>query len=244
MSAPGFRRQFDILVDRNLAVHWGAKGAALAMLAQAPVIGYFIGVAWRGQEPAPATYLVFAVASRWMGCMNACTSIVQERAIYRRERMFGLDAGAYLLSKVVVLAAVAAAQTLLLLLTQGRLMHLGESLGQEFARFAILWTANLAAAGLGLAVSSFARTPYGAVVSVPILLIPQVLFSRILLHENVDSGLPAFIEKLTITKWTYDSLSNLREGATAFTQFKCFSALAACLAAYLGLSLLRLRNTE
>ncbi len=239
-----FRRQLDILVDRNLAVHWGAKGALLAMLAQAPVIGYFIGVAWSGQEPAPQTYFVMAVASLWMGCMNACTAVVQERSIYRRERMFGLDPRAYLLSKLSVLAAAAAAQTLLLLLVQSRMMHLGESWGQELMRFLILWTANVAAAGLGLAVSCFAKTSYGAVVAVPILLIPQVLFSRILLQDNIDSTLPALFEKLTITKWAYDSLVDLQGGGKVLEQLKCFGALAASLLAYSAVSWLKLRTDE
>lgn len=244
MSASPFRRQLDILIDRNLAVHWGAKGACLAMLAQAPVIGYFIGIAWKGQEPAPQTYFVMSVASLWMGCMNACTAVVQERAIYRRERMFGLDPRAYLLSKLAVLAAIAAAQTLLLLVVQHQLMRLGESLGRELVGFMALASANLAAAGLGLAVSCFAKTSYGAVVAVPILLIPQVLFSRILLQDNIDAGLPFLFEKLTITKWSYDSLRDLRDGGKLLEQLKCFAALGASLAAFMSISWLKLRTDE
>ena len=41
MSAPAFRGQLDILIDRNLAIHWGGLGALAAMLLQAPIIGYW-----------------------------------------------------------------------------------------------------------------------------------------------------------------------------------------------------------
>lgn len=245
MSAPAFRRQLDILIDRNLAVHWGGRGALAAMLLQAPIIGGFIGIAWRNQEAAPQTCFVMAVAALWMGCMNACTAVVQERAIYRRERMFGLDIRAYLLSKLAVLSAAAVAQTLLLLLAQARLMHVGGSALETALRFGVLAAANLAAAGLGLAVSCFAKTSYGAVVAVPILLIPQVLFSRIILQGNADNTLPSLLEKLTITKWAYESLIDLRfDGLTWLEQLKSFSALAAGLAAFVALAALKLRADD
>ena len=99
MVRPGFRRQLDILVDRAIAVHLGSLGTLLMMLAQAPIIGWFIGLAWRGQEAVPQTYFIMSVAALWMGCMNACTAIVVERPIFLRERMFDLDIQSYLLSK-------------------------------------------------------------------------------------------------------------------------------------------------
>ncbi|MBI4424192.1 MAG: ABC transporter permease [Elusimicrobia bacterium] len=244
MGRPDFRRQLDILIDRNLAIQWGSRGTAAMIVAQAPVIGYFIGVAWKGQEAAPQTYFVMAVAALWMGCMNACTAVVQERAVYERERMFELDIRAYLLSKIAVLAVIAAAQTLLLLAVQGHFMRLAGGLLPPALGFLTLAAANLSAAGLGLLVSCFARTPYGAVVTVPLLLIPQVLFSRIILQQNVESGVPAAIEKLTITKWAYEALTDLHDGASWGVQLKCLLALLAGLVAFLSASYLKLRSDD
>lgn len=238
---PDFRRQLDILIDRNLAVHWGSSGTLAVMLGQAPVIGYFIGVAWRGQEPLPATYFVMAVAALWMGCMNACTAVVQERPVYDRERMFDLDVRAYLASKLAVLAAIAVLQTLLLLFVQGRWMHLVGGAPRLLLLFTTLALADLAAAGLGLVVSCCSRTSFGAVVMVPLLLIPQVLFSKLILGGNVEGGVPGAVEKLTITKWAYEALTDLHTGATWAGQLKSVAALSAILAVCAALSWLKLR---
>ncbi len=240
MARPGFRRQLDILVDRNLAIHAGAFSTALLMLLQAPVIGGFIGLAWKGQEPVPQTYFVMAVAALWMGCMNATTSVVQERAVYMRERMFELDLAAYLLSKLAVLAVLGAVQTVLLLAAQGRLMHLKESLGPLTLAFLVMAATNIASAGLGLLISCVAKTSYGAVVAVPILLIPQVLFSKIILQGNIDKGVPSVLEKLTLTKWCYDALVNIQDGAAWSTQLGSLAALTGGLGAFMALAYLKL----
>ncbi len=51
----------------------------------------------------------------WFGCSNAARELVKERAIYLRERMVNLSIVPYVLSKVVVLAAFAFIQCVLLL---------------------------------------------------------------------------------------------------------------------------------
>jgi len=244
MPRPGFRQQLDVLVERNMAVHAGSAGTLLLLFAQAPIIGYFIGLAWKGQEAAPQTYFIMAVAALWMGCMNACTAVVQERSVFRRERMFSLNIGAYLLSKLSVLAAVCAAQTVLLLIAQAQLMHLKSSLLSHLLLFLILSGAGLAASGLGLLISCFARTSYGAVVCVPIVLIPQVLFSEILLQGNIENAVPALIEKLTITKWCFDALTNAHNELEWLIQLKSAGMLLVFLAAFLGLSAVKLRFDE
>jgi len=172
MSRPGFRRQLDLLTGRQLAVYSGSSGTLLLMLLQAPLIGYFIGLAWRSQEAVPQTYFIMALAAVWMGCMNACTAIVQERQVFSRERMFDLDIRSYLLSKMSVLCVVCGLHSALLLAAQGPLMHLKDSVFAQGLLFLALAATAVAASGLGLLISAFARTSHGAAVAVPILLIP------------------------------------------------------------------------
>jgi len=236
MARPGFRRQLDILVDRAIAVHIGSLGTLLMMLAQAPIIGYFIGLAWRDQEAVPQTYFIMSVAALWMGCMNACTAIVVERPIFLRERMFDLDIRSYLLSKLCVFSVVCAVQTVLLLAVQGHLMHLKDSWGALFLVFLSLAWTGIASCGLGLLVSAVARSAYGAVAAVPIILIPQAIFSKVLLQDNIDKGAPSFIEKLTLTKWCYEALVDVHNGAHFLDQLKSLGALALGLALFLALA--------
>ncbi|MCX5795209.1 MAG: ABC transporter permease [Elusimicrobia bacterium] len=236
MARPGFQRQYDILVDRAIAVHLGSLGTLLMMVAQAPIIGWFIGLAWRGQEAVPQTYFIMSVAALWMGCMNACTAIVVERPIFLRERMFDLNIWSYLLSKMSVMSVVCAVQTVLLLAAQGHLMHLRDSWGAHSLVFLALCGTGIAACGLGLLISAVARSAYGAVAAVPILLIPQAIFSKVLLGDNIEKGASSFIEKLTLTKWCYEALVDVHNGAHFLDQLKSLGALALGLALFLALA--------
>jgi hypothetical protein len=236
-----FRVQFDALVGRGLAVRAGAWGTLGMLLLQAPLIGFFIGLAWQGEEAMPSTYFVMAVAAMWMGCLNACTEIVSERAVYERERMFHLDIRAYLSSKILVLAGLSALQGAMLLLAQEQLMHLKIGLAHQFLAWLALAATGTAAAGLGLLVSAFSKTPYGAVVTVPILLIPQVVFSEILLQKNIDKFWPSRIEALTLTKWCYEALFDLRDEVEWLVQLKSIAVLALFGAAFTLLAAAKLR---
>ena len=83
-----------------------------------------------------------------------------------------------------------------------------------------------------------------AVVTVPILLIPQVLFSEILLRENIENAVPAAIEKITITKWCFESLVNVHKDIEFLVQLKSFAALSAGLALFLVLAAAKLKADD
>ena len=212
MNTPSFKQQLDILIDRELAILRGRGWTFLLLLLQPPLIGYFIGLAWESQDAEETTYFVMAIASLWMGCMNACCVIVRERLVFERERLFDLNILSYLLAKGSVLAVVGTVQVLLMLLVQGRMMRLSGGWLAHGGIFLVLVLTLFAATGLGLAISSFARTSYAAVVTVPILLIPQIIFSEVLLQDNLEKRIPDLIENITITKWSYAALNTLGQG--------------------------------
>ena len=211
MARPGFKQQLSILVERNLAIQLGSMGTLFLFLLQPVLIGYFIGLAWKGDEPEATTFLVMAVAAVWMGCMNACCAIVRERPIFDRERMFDLRIWSYLSSHMVILSVLCGVQAVLLLVVQARMMHLPHSFGVYTMYFLILTMTGITSAALGLVVSSFTRTSYAASVAVPILLIPQVIFSEVLLKDIDERKVPSRIEKCTMTKWGYDALKVIDE---------------------------------
>lgn len=241
MPRPRFKAQLDILTDRTLAIQAGSAGTLLALLCQAPAIGAFIGLAWRDAEPTAPAHFVMTIAALWMGCMNSCTAIVQERAVFDRERMFDLDIRAYLLSKMAVLSALAAVQTVLLMVAAGQLMHMPSSWLSRALYFAALSATGMAASALGLAVSAFAKTSQGAVIAVPILLIPQVIFSKLLLAAALDSSVPKTIHRLTLTKWCYDALETAGNDIKWLDQSAAWLVPSLWAAALLSLAAAKLR---
>ena len=69
------------------------------------------------QNPAALTkLLILVMAAVLSGMANAIREFIKEREIFERERMAGLSAGAYLMSKVLVLGVISVLQTLLIVI--------------------------------------------------------------------------------------------------------------------------------
>jgi ABC transport system ATP-binding/permease protein len=124
-SAPATRNRFaqlGTMCRRYLAVI-ASDRVYLAVLAATPLLlGLLIRVvpAPRGlisdkSQGAESLLLVIAVGACFTGAANAVRELVKERSIYARERAAGLSAGAYLLSKLVILGVFSAVQAVILL---------------------------------------------------------------------------------------------------------------------------------
>jgi ABC transport system ATP-binding/permease protein len=75
----------------------------------------FAGLPGTNQD-ATTLLLILVMAACLSGTANSIREFVKEREIYERERMTGLSAGAYLMSKVVVLGALSVIQALVIVL--------------------------------------------------------------------------------------------------------------------------------
>ena len=195
------RQQSHILAARYRDCLLGDMGGFVLVLAQAPLIGWLCAVVWGSIErDTPALYFVLCLAAVWFGCINACREIVKERAILERERLFGLRPGAYVLSKVWVLAALGAAQVVLLQGTVEWHLQLRSPMPLELLA---LFGASVAGTGLGLLVSALATTQERAVFAVPLLLLPQILFSELAIPSNLYSDVVVAAEKAMPVHWAF-----------------------------------------
>lgn len=131
-------------------------------------------VSWVTDDPALVLFFAM-ISTLWFGCGNAAQEIVRELAMFRRERLIGLGRNSYLLAKFLTLARITIVQSLLLYgVMQVCTGGIGGSVGWQLAA---LTGTSFAAVGLGLAISAHSRTILQAVMMVPLVLIPQILFS-------------------------------------------------------------------
>ena len=216
MAQSGFKNQFETLVNRQISILLGSLGSIFVLLIQAPLIGFFIGIAWQGTQPVQSTWFSMVIASVWLGCMNSCCSIVHERPIYERERMFSLNIFSFACSKMAVFSSIAIIQTGMMLYTVSFYVHIPTDIPRLFFSIVFLCLTAITSTGLGLLISSCARTSYGAVMTVPILLIPQVIFSQLMLQDRINDYTPGLISKFTITKWSYDALVSVGKSLDSF----------------------------
>jgi ABC-type multidrug transport system ATPase subunit len=161
-----------ILLQRQLAIFRADAKNLIILLAQPIVIGAL--VAWVAADPQLDQFFAY-IATLWFGCSNSAQEIVRELPIYRRERLVGLSRWSYLTSKFIWMGCLTAMQSLLIYATIaiGRLGTHGAAHWQIIGLILLAF----AATGIGLTMSAFAKTPMQAVMLVPLLLIPQILFS-------------------------------------------------------------------
>ena len=163
----------------------------LLLFGQPVVIALLVAIAT--DDDALALFFAY-LSTLWFGCSNAAQEIVREVPIYRRERMVGLSRHAYLASKFILWGGLTALQGVVLYACLwGARFFLYPDPGDGLARGldgsflwylgAIVCTA-FAAVGIGFAVSALARSTMQAVMVVPLILIPQILFSGLVVETN------------------------------------------------------------
>ena len=201
MSVSAARPAVRVLAARYRESLLGDLGGLVLLIGQAPLIGWLCAVVWGSIErDTPPLYFVLCLSAVWFGCINACREIVKERPIFERERLFGVRPRDYVLSKARVLAGLGALQVVLL---QGTVEWHLQLRGPMWLELLALFGASLAGTGLGLVVSGLASTQERAVFAVPLLLLPQILFSELAIPDTLYSDVVAAAEKAMPVHWAF-----------------------------------------
>jgi len=198
---PNPAQQFIKLLGRYLLCKVRDRSALAILILQAPLIAILLGWTFQGQGlNAPLFMLVFV--SLWFGVNNSARELVGERSIYRREVRSGLSPGAYFLSKFSGQALFSAIQCGLLLGISFPLLGLEAFFPMLFL---LCWLCSLAGISIGLLVSAFSRSEVSAIVMVPLILIPFILFGGLLkTYEDMDVASRG-VSALVPARWGYES---------------------------------------
>jgi ABC-type multidrug transport system ATPase subunit len=193
------RRYFEVLLRDKLTL--------FILLAQAPIIALMTFFVMGSDQPRDFVYFVLALVAMWFGTSVSAREIIRERAVYKRERMVNLGLVPYLASKLFVIGIIVAVQCLMLWVPlkvfdlAGLMSMPGELLGTPQ-----LWAMLLTAAvglGIGLFVSALVRTSEMATSLVPLILIPQLLFSGL---AGVPTGLSRAVSLTMPAAWSFDTM--------------------------------------
>ncbi|MDQ2745746.1 MAG: FHA domain-containing protein [Acidobacteriota bacterium] len=203
----GSIRQFFTLSRRYREVLFRDKLNLLILFAQAPIIAVMIYFVMGANQPRDFAYFVLSLVSVWFGISVSAREIIRERAVYKRERMVNLGLLPYIFSKLFVLGIIVGAQCLLLfvplkLLDLVGLMPLPGELAGVPQFCVMLLTAGVGIA-LGLLISALVKTSEMATSLVPLILIPQILFSGLV---GVPSGINKAAGLLMPAAWSFDTM--------------------------------------
>ena len=184
-------RQLSILVSRYVSLQMNDMRRMGIQLLMAPGLGLLLYAAFKEGFPFAASHdtqklaLTMACCAFWLGLFNSIQEICKEGQIYQRERMANLKLMPYVGSKLVVHAMLDLIQTVLLLLVVGFLLGMPEQGKQlpnepELEIFITTYLTMFSANCIGLMVSALVNNSDQAISIAPVLLIPQILFSGII----------------------------------------------------------------
>jgi ABC-type multidrug transport system ATPase subunit len=188
-----------------------------------------------------------------LGFLAGLTEIVKERPILERESANGVRTSAYIASKFVLMGVVLAIQIVSsVCLLQGlfRLAAAGSHLGALEPFLLVGWLSAMVCAGIGLAISGLVKTREQALLTLPLLLLPQLVLCSMLIR--LTGGALTTVAKLCVPAfWAFRGTIDyvtlnfpfpLYEIGEHFTTSQALAALSLQLAAtmmiaYLALSL-------
>jgi ABC transport system ATP-binding/permease protein len=157
---------------------------------------------------AQKVLFIMAFATVLFGCINGAREIVKEAAIYKRERAVNLGILPYMFSKIVVLGMLCLFQSAVLVLV----VELGEPLQQGIfwppvlETYITLFLTSLAGLMIGLAISAMAPNNDRAISLVPIILIPQVIFSGAIIP--LKDWFTQILASIFPTRWAMAALGS------------------------------------
>ncbi|MGI6478632.1 MAG: ATP-binding cassette domain-containing protein [Salinivirgaceae bacterium] len=221
LNIPNWFSQFKIYTIRDVLSKISDKQYIIINLLEAPLLGFILAFIIRYIEPDSDTY-VFRVNSNipiyifmglivaiFLGFIVSAEEIFKDRKILKREAFLNLSRSSYLASKVVILFAISAIQSILFILIANPIL---EVQGLNFEYWMTLWTIAAFSNMLGLNISSAFNSAVTIYILIPLLMIPQMvlggaMFSFDKLNKAIGSvdKVPLIAEFIP-SRWSYEAL--------------------------------------
>lgn len=224
-SIPNKLKQLILFFKRDLISKLANRQYLLISLLEAPllalILGYFtkyieISSDSPGEyvfyfnENLPAYLFMCVIVSLFLGLIVSSEEIIRDRRILKRESFLNLSRGSYLNSKVLLLFLLSAIQTISFVLIGNFILEIK---GMTVSYWLILFSTSCFANMLGLNISSGFDKVITVYVLIPFLLIPQLLFSGVIvkfdrLHRyftNFDY-VPVIGDIMT-SRWAFEALA-------------------------------------
>jgi len=203
-------RQWATLSRRYLEVLAADKFNLLILFGQAPIIALLTYLVVGSKAPRDFIYFVLALVSLWFGTSVAAREIIRERAVYKRERMVNLRLLPYVGSKILILLLIVGLQCFLLfgtlkILDVTNLMSFPGGFGGTM-HLVVMIVTSMVGISLGLFVSAVVKTSEMATSLIPLILIPQILFSGLV---GIPTGMSKVVGVVMPATWSFDEMKRL-----------------------------------
>jgi ABC-type multidrug transport system ATPase subunit len=216
---PGVLAQFAIFLHRSVKSKITNKQYLAITLFEAPLLA--LGCALLTRYAPPEGYSVMAnknmvsylfmavIVATFIGMSGSAEEIIKDRALLKRERFLNLSYGSYIWSKIVNMGGLSLLQTFLFILVGNSIMGLH---GLTFTWWPILFATAFLANLTGLLLSQCLSSVVAIYISIPVLLIPQILLCGLVvsfsdLTPRSTTGNVPLVGDLIPSRWAYEALA-------------------------------------
>lgn len=224
-NIPNRRKQFLIYTIRDGLSKLKDRQYMLINILEAPVLALILGfftkyLAGSPGDPSayffsqnvniPAYLFMAVVVSLFIGLNVSAEEIIKDRKLLQRESFLNLSRFSFLNSKILILFALSAIQTLMFVLIGNSILEIQ---GLTWSYWFILFSTACFANMLGLNISSGLNSVVAIYVLIPFILVPHLLFSGVIvdfdkLHKSIaNERFVPRIGDVMVSRWSYEALA-------------------------------------
>ena len=221
---PNKLKQFNVFFKRDVLSKLANTQYMLINMLEAPILAGILAffVKYFDTEKSSKTEYVFyenmnipqylfiaVVVALFLGLTVAAEEIIKDKKILKRESFLNLSRRSYILSKLAIMFIISAIQTFLFVVIGNYILEIK---GMWLEYWFILFSTSCVANVMGLNISSAFNSAKVIYITVPLLIIPQLLFSGVIvkfekLHPLISkvNEVP-FIGNIMVSRWAYEAL--------------------------------------
>lgn len=220
---PNRVKQFKVFFFRDILSKLANRQYMIINLLEAPVLAFILAffVKYFNEKENGSTYIFYeninipqylfiaVVVSMFFGLTVAAEEIIKDKKILKRESFLNLSRSSYLISKLAIMFIISAIQSLLFVVIGNYILEIK---GMWLEYWFILFSTSSVSNVMGLNISSTFNSAKVIYITVPLLIIPQLLFSGVIvkfekLHPFFSrvNEVP-FIGNAMISRWAYEAL--------------------------------------
>lgn len=217
---PGVMKQWYIFMKRNVMTKITNMQYLAITLLEAPLLA-FVCALLTHYSPAGedytlmenknlVSYLFMAViVATFIGMSGSAEEIIKDRALLKREKFLQLSYHSYIWSKIVLMGVVSIIQTFLFVCVGNFVMGITD---QFFVWWGIMSVTAILANLTGLVLSQCLSSVVAIYITIPILLIPQILLCGLVvsfsdLTPDSKTGNVPLIGNIIPSRWAYEALA-------------------------------------
>jgi ABC-type multidrug transport system ATPase subunit len=216
-------KQFIIFSRRDILSKLHNKQYLLINFLEAPLLAFIlafivryyntddqvdVGYIFSKNLNMPAYLFMSVIVALFMGLTVSAEEIIRDKKILKREKFLHLNRSSYIFSKICIMIAISAIQTALFVAVGNFILDIK---GMFLIYWGILFTTSCFANLLGLNISSAFNSAVTIYILIPILLIPQLILSGVVVKFDKlnpligNSATVPIVGDIMASRWAFEA---------------------------------------